>query len=429
MVSLMSCKDAVTLRDVSKIFQIYDRPIDRLFQFFHKEKKLYSEFVAVQPINVKILQGESIGIIGVNGSGKSTLLQLICGIYKPTSGAIQSYGRIAALLELGAGFNMEYTGIENVYLNASLYGLTKDEIDTRIEKIKDFAAIGDFFYQPIKTYSSGMIVRLAFSIIAYIDAKILVIDEALAVGDAIFVQKCMRFIREFKKSGTLIFVSHDMSSVINLCDRVIWMDKGAARAFGPAKEIAEQYLQFSLEQLIDDQENISYQTLTPAKDQAEQSKSLGPLNNASGWKTGYVEIAEIALTPLSNTDKTILEGGEKVRLTIKVKAHKKINGAIIGFLWRDRLGQDLFGESVSLEQDLSPLKINAGGVVICNFEFTVPYLPNGEYAIACAVAEGTLDKNIQHQWLHNALMVKVFSDKPRWGLIGIQCDSIQLITQ
>ncbi|WP_139253149.1 ABC transporter ATP-binding protein, partial [Escherichia coli] len=239
----MSSDNIIEITGLSKCYQIYDSPKDRLMQmFFRSRKQLYREFWALKNVSFSLKKGETVGIIGRNGSGKSTLLQMICGTLTPTDGTVKVNGRIAALLELGAGFNPEFTGHENIFMAASLYGLTNEQIRQRYDKILAFADIGDYIDQPVKTYSSGMYVRLAFAVIAHVDADILVVDEALAVGDAVFTQKCMRFIRKFKENGTLLFVSHDTQSVINLCDKAIWLHKGEMISSGKAKAITEKYL-------------------------------------------------------------------------------------------------------------------------------------------------------------------------------------------
>ncbi|EGY29741.1 ABC-type polysaccharide/polyol phosphate transport system, ATPase component [Candidatus Regiella insecticola 5.15] len=239
----MSSEIAIKVENLSKCYQIYDKPRDRLLQMLARGRKQYfREFWALREVSFEIKKGETVGIIGRNGSGKSTLLQMICGTLNPTSGSIQTQGRIAALLELGSGFNPEFTGRENIYMNAAVLGLSKEETDTRFDDIVSFADIGDFIEQPIKTYSSGMVMRLAFAIIAHVDADLLVIDEALAVGDAFFVQKCMRFLRQFMEKGTVLFVSHDTASVINLCDYAIWIDAGTKKMEGTTKKVSEAYL-------------------------------------------------------------------------------------------------------------------------------------------------------------------------------------------
>ena len=216
----------------------------RLQRLFGKDSKtIFSRVLGAQNVSFEVKKGETVGIIGRNGSGKSTLLQMICGTLNPTSGSIQTNGRIAALLELGSGFNPEFTGRENVYMNASVLGLSKEEIDARFDDIAAFADIGDFIEQPVKTYSSGMMVRLAFAVIAHVDADILVIDEALSVGDAFFTQKCMRFLRNFMETGTVLFVSHDTGSIKNLCNYAVWLEKGQVMQEGLPKEVCELYLE------------------------------------------------------------------------------------------------------------------------------------------------------------------------------------------
>ena len=253
----MSSNDvAIRVSNISKCYQIYDTPRDRLKQFVmprlmrvvgKPHKQYFREFWALKDVSFEIKKGETIGIIGCNGSGKSTLLQIICGTLTPTNGGVETRGRIAALLELGSGFNPEFTGRENVYMNASVLGLSNEEIDTRFDDIVAFSGVGEFIAQPVKTYSSGMYVRLAFSIIAHVDADILVVDEALSVGDAVFTQKCMRFIRSFQEYGTLIFVSHDTSSVQNLCESSLWLDHGKVKQAGSSKSVVEAYLKWGIQ--------------------------------------------------------------------------------------------------------------------------------------------------------------------------------------
>ena len=242
----------VCVQNLSKCYQIYDTPRDRLKQFVLSKlgrvlgrapKSYCREFWALKNISFEIKKGETVGIIGRNGSGKSTLLQLICGTLFPTSGIVETKGRIAALLELGSGFNPEFTGRENVYLNGAVLGLSKEEIDARFDAIAAFADIGDFIEQPVKTYSSGMFVRLAFAIQANVDPEILIVDEALAVGDAYFVHRCMLRFNELQKSGTtILFVSHDANSVRNLCSRAIWLIDGGIRDEGNASKVVDAYL-------------------------------------------------------------------------------------------------------------------------------------------------------------------------------------------
>lgn len=237
---------ALRAEALSKIYRLYARPSDRLKQLFAPKKKAYyREFSAVGPVTFELRKGEVLGILGTNGSGKSTLLQLICGVLEPTNGSVKVNGRIAALLELGAGFNPEFTGRENIYLNASILGLSMSEIDKKIEEIIDFSGVRDFIDQPVKTYSSGMYVRLAFSIATSVEPDILVIDEALSVGDGAFARKSFDRIMQLKKRGaTILFCSHNIYQVEALCQRVLWLDKGSVRAFGESAAVCQQYNQF-----------------------------------------------------------------------------------------------------------------------------------------------------------------------------------------
>ena len=443
---------AISVKNLSKCYQIYENPRDRLKQFVmhkmhrftgNKPKQYFSEFWALKDVSFEIKKGETVGIIGRNGSGKSTLLQMICGTLNPTSGSIQTNGRIAALLELGSGFNPEFTGRDNVYMNAALLGLNNEEIDSRFDAIAAFADIGQFIDQPVKTYSSGMYVRLAFSVIAHVDADILVVDEALSVGDAVFNQKCMRFIRSFQKRGTLLFVSHDMSSVQNLCQSAVWLGHGQVMKRGDSKQVADSYLQHTLQEVYgqeveltavavpegaSDTELIADDTpdLIPMEEYGSQVHVRNNLQNASGWSAGGAEILSVVLESVSGGDNTIFAGGEKVRMVVHAKANKDLHSPILGFVFRDRLGQDLFGENTLpfTANRLTPVK--AGQKFIGKFVFTLPMLPNGQYAVFASVAEGDLYNNVQHHLLHDALIVNVSSSKIRWGLVGIAFESVLL---
>lgn len=442
----MSSNIAIKVENLSKCYQIYDKPRDRLLQMLARGRKQYfREFWALKDVSFEIKRGETVGIIGRNGSGKSTLLQLICGTLNQTQGNIQVNGRVAALLELGAGFNPEFTGRENVYMAASLYGLSREQVDNRFDRIAAFADIGDHLDQPVKSYSSGMYVRLAFAVIAHVDADILVIDEALAVGDAVFTQKCMRFIRSFKENGTLLFVSHDMNSVLNLCQQVVWLHRGQLRQIGKAKAIAEEYLQYTLQEVYGEeaclqtvggstdaeaivlQVEAAIDTDTPlALDYASQMQVSVNLNEANGWKSGAGEILSVWLERLGNGPEGVFSGGESVRLNIRAVAHQDMDRPILGFLVRDRLGQDLFGENTLPFTDLNPLPINAGQVFESCYLFRLPMLPNGQYVLMASLADGDLYNNVQHHWLHDALIINVSSSKVRWGLVGVPFTEVTL---
>lgn len=449
----MSSDDlAIRVDGLSKCYEIYERPQDRLKQSIvpRIRRRLgwpapnyYREFWALRDVSFEVRKGETVGIIGRNGSGKSTLLQIICGTLTPTAGEVVTQGRIAALLELGAGFNPEFTGRENVYLNGCVFGLTREQVDQRFDAIAAFADIGDFIEQPVKTYSTGMYVRLAFAVIAHVDADVLVIDEALAVGDAVFIQKCMRFIRRFQEHGALLFVSHDTGSVINLCQRAIWLSNGGVRESGSAKEVTESYLQYTLQEIYGD--TIHLESARPSSQSAtdgteSESKSepeclpmpevrasvYDNLSEANGWKTGAAEILSIAIDRMETGPESVFLGGERVALNIVAVAHVSLDQPILGFLVRDRLGQDLFGENTLDYTRIHPTRIPAGRKFSARFVFRLPLLPNGTYSVMASVADGTLHSHVQHHWLHDALLITVSSERIRWGLVGIPIEQVIL---
>ena len=441
---LMSSNDiAIRVNNLSKCYQIYDTPRDRLKQFVmprirriagKRQKQYFREFWALKDVSFEIKKGETVGIIGRNGSGKSTLLQMICGTLTPTSGSIQTNGRVAALLELGSGFNPEFTGRENVYMNAAVLGLSKDEIDARFDDILVFADIGEFIEQPVKTYSSGMMLRLAFAVIANVDADILVVDEALAVGDAVFTQKCMRFLRKFMERGTVLFVSHDSGSVVNLCQHAIWLDKGKVSQAGITKEVVEAYTQFTLQEIYGDQLQLrSVDTNKSSKQEVESNQIdqetsityFTQLDGSAGWESGKAQIISVRILNIDGQEIPTLLGGELVNLEIIAEAKESIYSPILGWFVKDRLGQPLFGEHTYTYVNV-PLLVNANEMIKASFKFQIPLLSNGEYTITVSIAEGNPVEHKQHHWLHDAIVFKVASNKLRYGLVGIPFQSVSL---
>ncbi len=430
---------AIRVDGVSKFYEIYDKPIDRLKQsIWRGRKQFYKTFGALDNVSFEVKRGETVGIVGRNGAGKSTLLQLICGTLTPSTGEIKVNGKVAALLELGAGFNPEFTGRENVYMSAAILGLSQFEIENRFDKIADFADIGEFIEQPVKTYSSGMYVRLAFAVIAHVDADILIIDEALAVGDAIFTQKCMRFIRSFQKNGTLLFVSHDMGSVLNLCKSAVWLEGGRVRQIAASKKIADAYLKYTLQEVyedeaylneiesIDSSDETDVESMDEVHDEETQLSVINNLFKATGWATGAAEIINVSLERVASGGAAAFAGGEKVRMTVRAKAHEALDKPILGFIVKDRLGQDLFGENTLPYTDNIDVKVSAGEEFYAQFVFNLPMLPNGQYIVVASVANGDLYDNIQHHYLHDALIINVSSNKTRWGLVGIPFEKVVL---
>jgi len=441
----MSSNDfSIRVSNLSKCYQIYEAPRDRLKQFVmprvrralgKPNKQYFREFWALKNVSFEVKRGETVGIIGRNGSGKSTLLQIVCGTLTPTSGTIETKGRIAALLELGSGFNLEFTGRENVYMNASVLGLTNQEIGERFDEIVAFADIGDFIEQPVKTYSSGMMVRLAFAVIAHVDADILVIDEALAVGDAFFTQKCMRFLRNFMKNGTVLFVSHDTGSIKNLCNYALWLEKGKVLQEGAPKDVSNLYLEAFFE--IQQGQGQSSKLKTPKKigeinsvgDQRLSFINISNLRNdlqvfkfdpdSASFGIGGAEIYNVLLLNESKSPLAWIVGGEKVTLSILVKINQYLDSPIVGFYIKDHLGQALFGDNTFLSYRDQQVNFQEGCEIQADFTFFMPLLPAGNYSITAAIANGTQDIHVQHHWIHDAVLFKSESSSVVSGLIGI----------
>lgn len=438
---------AIVVQSVSKCFHIYERPQDRLKQsilprlqgLLGRQPKSYGrEFWAVSDVSFTLKKGETLGIIGRNGAGKSTLLQLICGTLNPSHGQVQTFGKVAALLELGAGFNPEFTGRENVYLSAAFYGLSRAQTDNRFDDILAFSEIGDFIDQPVKTYSSGMFVRLAFATIAHVDADILIIDEALAVGDAVFTQKCMRFLRKFKQEKTLLFVSHDSSSVIALCDKALWLTKGIVKELGDAKDTCENYLTHILGEANNDVLPTAERDVLPNTDlreiwaKKEYYASAGArLFNSNIHASAQMgprggEIKHVTFRDVSGGEIRNLKGGEIVTLSIHAVSYSHIKKPIIGFFIKDRLGQYLFGSNtLSLKSSHSPIA-SPGQLLTANFTFPMPWLAQGDYSIQVALADGDQRDHVQHHWIHDAFIFHSSNDPSASGLIGIPMLEIQL---
>lgn len=419
----MSSEFAIKVEGVGKNYHIYDKPHHRLLQMLPgNNKNWFRDFWALKDISFSIGKGETVGIIGRNGSGKSTLLQMICGTLTPTTGSIEVNGRVAALLELGAGFNPEFTGRENVYMAASLYGLSQEEIAAKMADIVAFADITDFMDQPVKTYSSGMYVRLAFAVIAHVDADILVIDEALAVGDAFFTQKCLRFLRGFMQTGTVLFVSHDTAAIVNLCSKAVLLKNGRIVETGTPKEVTKHYLASLYESDQDIhgvvQDNVEGIAVTEA---ITESKP-----DVAGFGTGNAKILSVQMLAQDGSPLSYAVGGEDVILDIRCEVFQDISRPIVGFQFKDRLGQVIFSDNTFLTYQNNPQHVAADTEMIARFEFQLPLLPSGDYSISPAIAEGTQEEHIQHHWLHDAMIVRVHAASACMGLIGVAMKNISL---
>jgi lipopolysaccharide transport system ATP-binding protein len=455
------CSDVVIeVKGLFKNYETYLTPRHRLKQFILppiqellglQPKKYCEYFSALTDVNFSVKKGETFGIIGRNGSGKSTLLQILCGTLAHTSGSVKVHGKVAALLELGAGFNPEFSGRENVYMSGRLFGLSTTQIEQRFDLIAAFADIGEFIEKPVKTYSSGMYVRLAFAVIAHVDADILVIDEALSVGDAYFVQKCMRFLRAFMEKGTLLFVSHDIGAVTNLCSRALWLERGCTKEIGVPKDIIKHYLEGLVSQSqdvtaakninIEQQNNEGDETngLAEYIDMRDQFVNQTSLRNdieiiafdigenVDGYGAGGAKILDIYIEDVvSARPLNFVVGGEMVRLKIFAQALTDLDSVILGFDLKNRLGQTVFGDNTFLTYRLEPKNATSGQRIIATFEFRMPVMPVGEYAITIAIATGTQDAHVQQHWVHDALILNCQSSRICLGAIGIPMRHIEI---
>ena len=420
----------ISCAGLGKAYAIYARPQDRLKEWITGRQHAQL-FWALHNISVSIRPGQTVGIVGRNGSGKSTFLQLAAGVLQPSAGALHTRGRIAALLELGTGFNPEFTGRENIRLGASLLGLDPDSIEARIPNIARFADIGHFFDHPVKLYSSGMHARLAFALIAHVDADILIVDEALAVGDAAFSQKCMRFMRAFRDHGTLCFVSHDAASVINLCDSALWLDHGNLVAFDNARSVCREY-----QEQINTERRGGYsaaqtRTETPPPTYLGQAQSLaqaGEFDSQAPWH-GFlgarIVAAEIGLA--GTLQSRIFRTGDRVRIKVTARCDQGINSPIIGFSWKDARGQEIFGgNTLAALSDAETLL--AEDRFVAEFSFTFPTLHSGLYFITLAIAEGDQFTHVHHHWVDEAFTIQVETTPAIIGLMEIPCNHHTRVT-
>lgn len=436
----------IEVSGVGKSYHMYERPSHRLWQALAgKRKSFYKDFWALREVSFSIRRGQTVGIVGRNGSGKSTLLQMIAGTLNPTEGSIKVKGRVAALLELGSGFNPEFTGRENVYLNATILGLTRAQIDQRMDSILGFADIGEFIDQPVRSYSSGMSVRLAFAVIAHVDADILIIDEALAVGDAFFSQKCMRFLREFQKNGTLLFVSHDAAAVTNLCENAVWLQNGRMRLSGTSQEVVEAYMteqhvvgrreagdaeivvEKKQRRLASDTPDFRHEALLEAGVSNRIALfEFDPDNVGQEFGAQGARIVDVGLTDEAGAPLGMAEGGELVRLRIRVELVQALDSLIVGFYVKDRLGQRLFGDNSYFACKDAPVGGQAGESIVASFLFRMPVMPSGSYMIDAAVASGDQHDHTQQHWIHDALEFRAIDETMRFGLVGLPMLAIEV---
>ena len=402
----------------SKCYKIYRRPWDHLKESLTFGRKQYHEqFWALRDVDLEVPRGCCLGIIGENGSGKSTLLRIIAGVVGPTSGTVTVDGRVSALLELGAGFNPEFTGRENVFLNAAILGFTDAETRTRMPSIEKFAEIGEFVDLPVKTYSTGMFVRLAFAVAINMDPDILVIDEALSVGDFYFQQRCMRRIQQLKSQGvTIIFVSHDIAAQRSLADRAIWVDHGRVILEGPPDEVASRYTAAMItrgkKEMMGEEELGQAISVSPELVMTQEAlsrmppflKSIANLDHRHG--NGKARVKGIGVFGSEGYPVTRIGQGDRLSIRISVEFLEDVDKPNIGFMLRNRLGEDVTGSNVMFEGErLQPAR--AGDQLSVDFVMDLPLLQGGFYHFSPAVAEGTLDQYETCDWIENAFAVEV----------------------
>lgn len=404
----------IRVENLSKVYKLYSKPSDRIKDAFSFSKKVYyREHYALRDVSMNVYRGETVGIIGSNGSGKSTLLKIITGILQASSGTVSVNGRISALLELGAGFNMEYTGIENIYLNGTMIGFSKEEIDQKLDTILQFADIGDFVHQPVKTYSSGMFVRLAFAIAINIDPEILIVDEALSVGDVFFQAKCYKKFEEFKKKGkTILFVSHDLGSVSKYCDRVIILNKGVKLAEGRPKEMIDLYKKVLVNQLtpmVSMQNTFAYNE----KINITWKDSMVKNPQVSEYGNKLAEIIDFCIMDSNGVITNRIHKGSDFYIKMKVLFNEDIQEPIFAYTIRDLKGTDITGTNTMFEKVFFD-NPKAGDIKTITFKQNM-LLQGGDYLLSLGCTgyrEGVF--TVYHR-LYDLCNISVISDKNTVG--------------
>lgn len=373
-------KTVCELNKVSKIYRIYKNPKDKLKEALSLTHQRYSQdFYALRDISFSLYEGETLGVIGLNGAGKSTLLKIITGVLSPSEGKVKVEGRITSLLELGAGFDPEYTGLENIFLYGSIFGYTKEEMDKKINQIIDFADIGDFISQPVKNYSSGMFARLAFSVIAFLEPQIFIIDEALSVGDIFFQQKCNLFMKEKMKGVTKLLVTHDMNSVAALCDRVIVLDHGVKVYDGDTTQGIEYYLKFSQNKVFSStKEGISVPESNIVSDMEKISEE-----KLSGTKDAIITDFKIYVNERDFKD--IVHENDVVKVLLNVYCNQPVKEPIFGYLVKDKYGNAIFGENTAFEK--LP-QLDALNNYYVTFSFKWPTIAKSDYFLTVGMGNG-----------------------------------------
>ena len=432
-------QNAIEVKDVTKIYRLYDKPIDRLKESLSVTHKSYhKDFYALNGLSFSVEKGQTVGIIGTNGSGKSTILKIITGVLTPTTGTVSVDGKISALLELGAGFNMDYTGIENIYMNGTMMGYTKKEMDAKLQEILEFADIGDFVYQPVKTYSSGMFVRLAFALAINVEPEILTVDEALSVGDVFFQAKCYRRMEEIRKSGTtILMVTHDMGSIIKYCDKVVLLNKGEFIAEGEPGHMVDLYKKILANQMDSLKEELENDySGGMGKTDGKESESPARTEHAGGDQTGLMkekitinanrteygdgraEIFDLGLFDARGNLTNLLLKGEMFTIKERIRFHAPLQCPIFTYTIKDKKGTDLSGTNTMYEgADIK--QVNAGDVYDVSFTQKMT-LQGGEYllSMSCTGFEG--EEHVVYHRLYDVANITVISNKNTVGVYDME---------
>ncbi len=422
---------AISVEHVEKMYKLYDKPTDRLKESLGlTRKKKYKEHYALHDVNFQVNKGETVGIIGTNGSGKSTILKIITGVLNPTAGEVKVNGRISALLELGAGFNMEYTGIENVYLNGTMIGFTREEIDAKLNDILEFADIGDFVYQPVKTYSSGMFVRLAFAVAINIDPEILIVDEALSVGDVFFQAKCYHKFEEFKKLGkTILFVSHDLGSIGKYCDRVVLLNQGVKLNEGKPKEMIDIYKKLLVNQYVDDDETEKEQEKENESDNENTKEESGTWKDMTTsnpdiveYGNGLATIIDYGIKDAAGNMSNAIEKGSDFTIMFKVKFNEKVSDPIFAITIKDLKGTEITGTNTMFE------KIDTGTVnkdEVRSVSFTQNMnLQGGDYLVSLGCTGYRDGEFTVYHRLYDVFNITVISNKNTVGYYDMNSEIV-----
>ena len=431
-------ENAIEVRGVSKFYNLYERPQDRVKELFSLTKKKYHTlYKALDQVSFTVKKGETLGIIGRNGAGKSTLLKLITGVITPSEGTIETHGEISALLELGTGFNPEYTGYENIFLNGSMRGFSDEEMQEKVKEIVDFADIGEYMGQPVKTYSSGMFARLAFAVMISFKPEILIVDEALSVGDIFFQQKCNTFMKEEMKGVTKLLVTHDMNSIANMADRVILIDRGKIIREGKPLEVIEDYLKllhtsvFQSEEAAAKDEDARLATAersevaerkavaAEATEREKEKAEIGWVDSPKESIGGAQDILIDRCRMLINGEAVdVVKPGDAVRIELLLHSKKDADNIIIGYTFKDKYGNSIFAQS-TLGEGIMIEGVKQGEVRKASLSFHWPEVKEGDYFLTLGLGEG-YDQMVHtvQCWVHSVLHVQAIALKPMHGVIN-----------